>query len=214
MPSYAIGNSGPANSVAEPNGIVILIDDPDEAKLVVGAVPGRHHLVHDFSLWQLNRALAAFGWKHQALMQAPTKILIGGFLIAAAIVAGGFIRGEIHSSVTDEIRRRAALEDTQQQKCETEVTRNFAIAHGLDPAELLSDRYEIDLITAFYVQCPSGGAADQVRGSARVAALYRKRSLMLALPVALLGAIPWLWYFMLRRLAELRDVIKGNSRRS
>ena len=58
LPTYHLGSTGgPANSIATPNGIAIRIDDPVEARRV-GATPNHYHLVHDFTPWHLNRALA------------------------------------------------------------------------------------------------------------------------------------------------------------
>ena len=59
LPTYSIGDhKGLANPVSEPNSVAILIDDPAEARLV-GATPGRYHVVLDFTPWQLKRMLAA-----------------------------------------------------------------------------------------------------------------------------------------------------------
>lgn len=59
MPTYGVaGTVGPANSLAEPNAIAILTDDPVEARQL-GAVPGHYHLVLDFTPWHLDRAVAA-----------------------------------------------------------------------------------------------------------------------------------------------------------
>jgi hypothetical protein len=142
-------------------------------------------------------------------MQTPTKILIGGIAIAAAIAAVGFIRASIISAVPVEMQQRADRDEGANRVCYEAAMRKYAIAHGLSPSEPLSDRDQLQVAEATYGQCMPGAASDQIQTLQRIAERAHTNTLKVAVPVALVCALPWLWYFLLRRIAELRDAIAG-----
>jgi hypothetical protein len=121
-------------------------------------------------------------------MGKPTKILLGG-IVCAGIIASG----QLFYNRWLENQLRAS-----EAECIAEGKRDLREgSHLLCDADSLSE-------DAVGVQAKLYSAGRELR-VAKLNPLF----FYFAVLVIVLCALPWLWYFLLRRIRELRDVIAG-----
>lgn len=126
-------------------------------------------------------------------MRTPNKVLIGGLVLAALIATGGAantarLEGrvkELESACAEESKREMAKFPKLTLLCE---------ANELARLEHASK---------------SVGIQSQIVNAYRDSQRSGEWPYVLAIVVAFLAAMPWTWYFLLRRIAELRDAIVG-----
>lgn len=131
-------------------------------------------------------------------MDKPTKILIGGVALAAFVPVLG--KGNSYRIAT-------GLRDLQVA-CVEEGKR------GINPvkAELICEPE--DLVSLPITSEPLGGI--QAQNAARQRELSESESwpVPAAIAVFIFSCVPWAWYFLLRRIRELRDAIAGSGVKS
>ena len=140
-------------------------------------------------------------------MTKPTKILLGGLALAGAVVIAGFIYAARLEYESPQERHEAAAASAREADCLATEREKYAKAHGLDP------KADVDIVGAFL---ESGGEC--LKGETTLATLVmqpakarnaREVASGIAVLIALLSVVPWLWYFLLRRLAEVLAAIRG-----
>jgi hypothetical protein len=131
-------------------------------------------------------------------MQRPTKILIGGATVAVLVAVAG-VANTVH---------------LESKIHELEATCIEEGKHGLAKyprVQLLCDAK--DLVRLETDSNPSTGVQAQIVSAQRADQDSRGWPYALAAVIIFLSALPWTWYFLLRRIRELRDAIlgKGNA---
>jgi hypothetical protein len=133
-------------------------------------------------------------------MQKPTRIFIIGLVSAGLVWTAGTLN----------TRRLTRHEAALEIQCKQSTKPPFGFVPDCDWKTLVSDSapstgIDPDIAAAF---APVGIQADIVKAHQAVAA-----SEAWPIPAALvllgIGATPWLWYFLLRRIAELRSAMGG-----
>ena len=123
-------------------------------------------------------------------MDKSTSAMIAGIALGITIVADSTMRDRSFDS---------RLEDLEQQ-CRQE---NVAIERAPgDDFELTCSRHEL-------WNLKGGGVQGQIAKANHDQAWWRS-VLPLGFVVPVVMGIPWAWYFLLRRIRELRDVLAGN----
>ncbi len=150
-------------------------------------------------------------------MDKPTKILLGGIVCASIIASGQLFRNHWLENQLKQIEAECIAEG------KTEI---------LEGARLLCNAEDLERLAAQTESLPrlqGGDIIDQVAFAqtnpnavivqAKLVFAYREFQAVQAnswpYPVAALivgiSALPWLWYFLLRRIRELRDAIVGKG---
>lgn len=129
-------------------------------------------------------------------MHRSTKLLLGGICVASLVAGAGFANTVRLESKVREI----------EDKCIEESKRELAKFPGFT---LLCDAKE--LVRLESDSNPSPGIQGQVISAYRVAQESRDWPYLLAFLVIFTTAIPWAWYFFLRRVGELHDAIVGKK---
>lgn len=130
-------------------------------------------------------------------MDKPTKALIGGVICAVLVITGGIANNYwIESKV---------------RSLEAECARPLA---GTDMKPLQSGQHHFvptcDFKTLLLLeQGGLQGIQAEIVATQRQTSVSEYWTYIGALAVFLLSAIPWLWYFLLRRIRELREAILG-----
>jgi hypothetical protein len=132
-------------------------------------------------------------------LDKPAKILISG-IFAGALVYG---IGEMNAFRLD--RRVQALQkacvaeteaEAKKQGAFSSLTNIFSGKAICDPVELArSDGYT--------------GIQGQLAAAERDVLRWANWPTILSVPLLLMCSLPWLWYFFLRRVRELRNAIVG-----
>jgi hypothetical protein len=132
-------------------------------------------------------------------LDKPTKILIGG------IFAGGLMYGLGEMNTYRLERRVQRLQGACVAETETEakkqgtfsaLTRIFVPKPICDPVELArSDGYL--------------GIQAELAAAERDVLRWTNWSAIAGIAIPLMCCLPWLWYFFLRRIRELREAIAG-----
>ena len=126
----------------------------------------------------------------RGLMRRPAKIFIVGCCVSAAVYGLGL--WNTHRLAQREVLVAAVM----QAQCRVFMAGDQAID---DPAEWCADNLD---------QSPRWqGVVDQAHAAVDQSRVW---GLRLALTVLALSAAPWLWYALLRRLAEVRTALGGN----
>jgi hypothetical protein len=119
-------------------------------------------------------------------MKKPTKILLGGALCAALIAAVGALN-------TARLKNNLRALEAQCERERTELRPKLVCDAG-DLSDLVSTGPLVG------IQAQIAEAHDDVRNSSAMPGL-------LAIGILIISAIPWTWYFLLRRIRELREAI-------
>ena len=127
-------------------------------------------------------------------MDKPTKIFLGGVICAAIIAAVGFANTHrLESKVRDlealcvEEGKLGPQEKGWKAACDAE------------------DLAEIERQTGPILK----GIAGRVLAARREALASKGQLFPAAAGVLVFSGVPWVWYFLLRRIRELRDSISG-----
>lgn len=128
-------------------------------------------------------------------LRPTTKILIGAILVSGALVAYGSWRVDEASE-----RLRSATAACEQTNERSKAARTPAGYLEMD-CNGFSLAYEAKLV----------GVQGEIQEAWHDLNFSNDLYPMLGLAVAVIGAIPWLWYFLLRRVAELRKAASGDA---
>jgi len=127
-------------------------------------------------------------------MNKPTKIFIAAAVTGSLLIGGGWLR-------TRNLEHRELVLVTT---CKAEDAKAKAAA---DPyakmGTLVCDPDDLESL-----EQTAGIQAEMVEAH-RAAKASRLAMLVPALVLLCIGAVPWLWYFLLRRVAELRSAVSG-----
>ena len=148
-------------------------------------------------------------------MRLSTKLLLAGLVGAGLVLTAG----SLNERRLD--RRLAELE----KQCQAEPaapfdsSRPWTTAGSTEPANPF-DKYDDDFDPATAVlYCDAAGLwyrSEELTGIQKtLATTYRDKLQtenwsILAAGLLVISAVPWLWYFLLRRIGELRAAIRGN----
>jgi hypothetical protein len=148
-------------------------------------------------------------------LEKPTKVMIAGLVIAAASVIGW----NWHSNARE--AKLVALE--------TECRNLFPTDSSKDALDAICGRWRLESVTEPVYDAKGrpvygddgkplinkdsrvGTIHEQIRTTMREGTGGWDERVVGALTLALVMAIPWAWYFLLRRIAELRDAITGRK---
>lgn len=125
-------------------------------------------------------------------MDKSTKIFLGGVICAAIIAAVGFANTHRLESKVRNLEAECVEEDKRENK--------------LKPGEsgwmTICDAESLGLEGYVGIQARLAAAKREVSDSERW-------PYVLAAGVLVFSGVPWAWYFLLRRIRELRDAISG-----
>ena len=124
-------------------------------------------------------------------MARSTTTLIAGLTVGGLLVAVGSMRSQQLNDRLD-----ALLLECQQE--------NERIQQRSDPAGI---RFELDC--SRYLSDPSAPGVQGKIAEAYAAYSWWDSAILVGVLLALLLAVPWSWYFLLRRLGELRQALIG-----
>ena len=144
-------------------------------------------------------------------MTRSTKLLLIG-LTAALVIAGVGVAGVYH--VEGELTRLRALCEQEDRNMQDRPTPGFRLE--CDPTQLdMSDRkererYERAVGTETVVQYkPLPGTQAQLVAAQRRLEAWRSKPFLLAGVMTTLSALPWFWYFLLDRIREFSNAVRG-----
>jgi hypothetical protein len=130
-------------------------------------------------------------------MQLPTKLVLVGLSLAALIGLLGWL---------NQLRLEANLRSAEE-KCE-QVNRINAGKQGMAGDRVVCDASELSPVLDPFFNPP--GVQGEVVAAQR--ALWKHSSdafAIAAVCVFIFFALPWCWYFPLRRLREVSDALRG-----
>lgn len=127
-------------------------------------------------------------------MNGSTKILVGGLALAALVLGVGLLNVyRLERRISD---LEAACEHQNAKDKLPGSTDEWALAPMVcDSSEL----YFSDVV----------GIQADIKKARRDWQEAGSWSASIAVTIAILSVIPWLWYFLLRRLAEILEAIRG-----
>jgi len=132
-------------------------------------------------------------------LDKPAKILIGGIFAGALVYGLGEMNTFRLERKVQELQRAcvAATEaETKKQGTLSALTSIFSGKATCDPVELArSDGYP--------------GIQGQLAAAERDVLRWANWPQISGIAIPLLCSLPWLWYFFLRRIRELREAILG-----
>jgi hypothetical protein len=144
-------------------------------------------------------------------MDKTLKFLVGGAIIAAGLAAFCAISNGLTAAQHRE--KLASLESTVaalQAKCVAESEKNTKSGTGWRHDPLVCDPKELANISSN----PGNGIRKEM--AVKETALYNEQQYypmqlpyLIALAIGLIAGLPWSWYFLLRRIRELSDAIRG-----
>ncbi len=133
------------------------------------------------------------------MMDRPTKLALTGAALAVALVSLGWVR-----SLTLEAELREAQAACEREAAATRVASGvFSGRLICEPDILTRDLYAVDY------KKPPGVQGRLVDAQRAVWSESLGPYAFGGFTIFVLLAMPWLWYFLLRRLRELSDAIKG-----
>jgi hypothetical protein len=140
-------------------------------------------------------------------MKLSTKMLVGGIVAAPLVYAGGAV------NTARLERRESRLERTCEELHLAAKARDAAAAargewRSVD--DFLKAGMPCQPSSLSEVRDPLDGIEADVISASREARESRTWPATVALVVLLVGAAPWLWYFLLRRVAEMRGALGGS----
>ena len=132
-------------------------------------------------------------------MDKPAKILIGGIFAGALLFGLGEMNTFRLERRVQELQRACVAETEAAAKKQGTLSALASIFSGkatCDPVELArSDGYP--------------GIQGQLAAAERDALRWANWPQVSAIAISLMCCFPWLWYFFLRRIRELREAILG-----
>ena len=127
-------------------------------------------------------------------MDKPIKLFLGGVICAAIIAAVGFANTHRLESKVRNLEAECVEEDKRENKLEPGERgwRNICDAEQLA-------RFSEALV----------GSQARLAAAKREVSASERWPYVLAAGVLVFSGVPWAWYFLLRRIRELRDAISG-----
>lgn len=132
-----------------------------------------------------------------AVLPLPTKFLIVGVLLAAAVSAVGYGVTTFKLAHVDTLITQCQTEHKRVPVSKAEPWRSDPLV--CDPNDLRRTMLHSSLV---------GVQAQIVKGHS-AASTWFERSLYLAGVLLVLFAVPYAWYFLLRRIREFGDAVSG-----
>lgn len=132
-------------------------------------------------------------------LEKPTKILLSGIALAMVVIIAG------HGILI--LYRKADL-SALVQKCESEAATDKSKATGnWKKFSFICDPKLLDRTETGH-RLPSGVQGEIIRAKGHI---YSPSDtvMLLGIGLALVFSLPFFWYFLLRRIKELRDVLVG-----
>lgn len=129
-------------------------------------------------------------------LRRSTWMFVGGLTLGAVVLMLGTLNARRLEQ--EQFKARALCEAKPAVSEQTPLTK------GVDPeiAALFAESDQVNAVKTCY--------ANQHAPTDDAIAVTARRGWFVAAIVAILGALPWAWYFLLRRIAELRAAIGGN----
>jgi hypothetical protein len=132
-------------------------------------------------------------------LDKPAKILIGGIFAGALIYGFGEVNTLRLERRVHELQRACVAEteaEAKKQGAWSALANIFSAKMTCDPVDLArSDSYP--------------GIQGQLATAERDVLRWASWSQISGIAIALMCSLPWLWYFFLRRIRELREAITG-----
>lgn len=132
-------------------------------------------------------------------LDKPTKVIIGGILAGALVYALGELNTHRLKERVRELQKACVAENEageRKQGALSALAGLFMAKATCDPAELVrGDGY--------------AGIQEHLATTEREVQHWDKWSSIAAIGIAVMSCLPWLWYFFLRRIRELREAIIG-----
>lgn len=131
-------------------------------------------------------------------MDKTTKILIAGLALGGAVVTGGLVNTHRLEIKVEELRSACIAEGEKEARVPgsyAALAAQYGGKKSCDPDQSAENPYEglpAKLVAAYQDVIDS-----------------RNQFLPIAVGLFLLSALPWCWYFLLRRIRELREAILG-----
>ena len=133
-------------------------------------------------------------------MEKPTKILIAGLALGAAVAAGGVVNTHRLQAKLEELRT-ACIAEGEKEATVPGSDAALAAQYGgkslCDPVELTRSNSGIE----------PPGVQGQLEKTHHEFLDSEQWPVLLGAAITLLLAVPWIWYFLLRRLKEIREAI-------
>ena len=128
-------------------------------------------------------------------MDKATKILLGGIVTAILVVGVGYM---------NLVKSKSELSDLVAQ-CQSMNTRASVPKDkdGWESAPLVCNPEDLSIFES------QVGIQAKIVDTQRHGEKWFEQAMLVAIGVAILSGIPWAWYFLLRRVRELRDAISG-----
>ena len=130
-------------------------------------------------------------------MDKPTRALIAGLILSAGIASVGTYRHNALGKNLESLEQQCRREDDERRKQAKDKSDAWWNARVVCESSQLLDQN-------------APGIQGQI---ARAHAELRAQPSLVPLAIVVAGvfAIPWTWYFMLRRIRELRDALVGKA---
>jgi hypothetical protein len=132
-------------------------------------------------------------------LDKPAKILIGGIFAGALIYGFGEVNTLRLERRVHELQRACVAEteaEAKKQGAWSALANIFSAKMTCDPVDLArSDSYP--------------GIQGQLAAAERDVLRWASWPQISGIAIALMCSLPWLWYFFLRRIRELREAIIG-----
>ncbi len=135
-------------------------------------------------------------------MDKPTKLLIAGLALGGAIAAGGFINTHRLQAKLEELRT-ACIAEGEKEAAVSGSNAALAAKYG---GKLLCDPIELSRSNS---SSERPGPQEQLVKTQHELRGSEQLPIFVGAAIALLLAVPWTWYFLLRRLKEIREAITG-----
>jgi hypothetical protein len=130
-------------------------------------------------------------------MDNPTKILIGGAICAAIIAGMGALNTARLKANLKRLETQCIEEEGKQERQHTGIDFK-TVCDGADLSDL-----------ALQIELNKTGLQAQIAAAYDDAGNSSAMPNLLAIGILIIFAIPWTWYFLLRRIRELREAIVG-----
>lgn len=132
-------------------------------------------------------------------MQKPTKVLLVGSAIAISLSGAAFVIAEHADAKVDQAVAACKAADARRDNDPMKPWTQYALL--CDP----SDFYGKGMSEVWVSPQKEVRDAIEARGSNNLSGAMYGFSFL----IAFLSFIPWAWYFLLRRLREVRDALVG-----
>jgi len=135
-------------------------------------------------------------------MGKPMKILIVGLALGVAVAGSGVVNTHRLQAKLDELRTICIAEGEK----EAMVPGNYAALAAKYGGKSLCDPVELSHSNSGSE--PSGVQGQLVKTHHELLG-SEQWPILLGATITLLLAVPWIWYFLLRRIKEIREAITG-----